>query len=158
MLADWSPDAALMERFLAVVSKDHFDFAIFSAPIQPQKSLFDLIYSQVPRKERLTLGKALLMLSFDVFPSTPPSSRDFHWWCEACREPLWKFAKQKLWKMELKWMSNGAAELLHEAALQVIGERSLAVHKAELNHGHGLKCKEFKFEVMSIIEISTWRF
>lgn len=147
MLAYWSPDAGFMERFLALVSKDHFDFAIFSAPTQPQKSLFDLIYSQVPLKECLTLGKALLMVSFDVIPLTPPSSRDFHWWAEACKEPLWETAKKKLQKMELKWMSNGAAELLHEAALQVIGESSLDVHKAKLDQGHGLKRKEFEFEV-----------
>ncbi|CZR60079.1 uncharacterized protein PAC_09974 [Phialocephala subalpina] len=136
-----------MERFMTLASQDPFDYPIFSAPNPPQKSLFDLIDSHAPRETRLILTKALLMVSFDVFLSTPASSLDFQRWCKACREPIWNLTKKKLWKMNLTWLSPGAAKLVLEAALPVIGERSLAVHKAQLDHGHRLKSPDFKFEV-----------
>ncbi|KAF8862064.1 hypothetical protein BDZ45DRAFT_799449 [Acephala macrosclerotiorum] len=146
LLSDWSSHAGHVEQFMALASQDPFDYPVSLSPSPPQRSLFDLIYSHVPQETRPALTKALLMVSFDVFPSTPASSLDFQWWCEACREPVWKAVK-KLWKMNLKWLSPGAAKLVLESALQVIGEGSLAVHKARLDFGHGLKWPDFKFEV-----------
>lgn len=86
------------------------------------------------------------MVSFDVSPSSLVSACDFQWWREACLEPRWENAQKKLAMMRLEtWMSYEAAQLIQESASLVIGERSLAFHKSELEFGHRLKTSDFKF-------------